>query len=45
MEYIEWFCFVTFSEHISTITGLELASNGQFIVPNSLDETVRAFDL
>ena len=39
------FCFVTFSEHSSTITGLEFATNGQFIVSSSLDGTARAYDL
>ncbi|CAF0977001.1 unnamed protein product, partial [Didymodactylos carnosus] len=31
------FCFVTFSDHTSTITGLEFSSNGQFIISSSLD--------
>ncbi|EDV24827.1 uncharacterized protein TRIADDRAFT_50274 [Trichoplax adhaerens] len=39
------FCFVTFSEHNSSITGLAFKSNGQVVVSASLDGTVRAFDL
>ncbi|CAF1526404.1 unnamed protein product [Rotaria sp. Silwood1] len=39
------FCFVIFSKHASTATGLEFVSNGQFIVSSSFDGTVRTFDL
>jgi len=39
------FCFVTFLEHTSTVTGVAFAPNKKFIVSASLDGTVRAFDL
>ncbi|CAI6347363.1 unnamed protein product [Macrosiphum euphorbiae] len=39
------FCFVTFSEHTSTVTDIVFAPNKKFIVSASLDGTVRAFDL
>jgi periodic tryptophan protein 2 len=38
-------CFVTFSEHNSSITGLQFKANDQVICSSSLDGTVRAFDL
>lgn len=39
------FCFVTFTEHNASITGVCFSQNGQVIVSSSLDGTVRAFDL
>lgn len=39
------FCFVTFSEHSSSITAIEFAKQGQILFSASLDGTVRAFDL
>ncbi|KAG7166996.1 Periodic tryptophan protein 2-like [Homarus americanus] len=39
------FCFVTFSEHTATITGLTFTQSGRAIISSSLDGTVRAFDL
>lgn len=39
------FCFVTFSEHLSGITGVVFNQNGQVVLSSSLDGTVRAFDL
>lgn len=39
------FCFVTFHEHTSGVTGVCLTSNGQVVLSASLDGTVRAFDL
>ena len=42
---ISGFCFVTFTQHIGGITGLEFSQNGQVIIAASLDGTVRAFDL
>jgi len=39
------FCFVTFSEHESGVTGLVFTSNGKVVISSSLDGTVRAFDM
>ncbi|RKP36347.1 WD40-repeat-containing domain protein [Dimargaris cristalligena] len=39
------YCFVTFSEHQSSVTALTFTKNGQVIVSASLDGTVRAYDL
>ncbi len=40
------FCFVTFKEHTSTVTGLcFLPTTGNAVLSSSLDGTVRAFDL
>lgn len=38
-------CFVTFTEHTSSITNVTFTSSGFVIVSASLDGTVRAFDL
>jgi periodic tryptophan protein 2 len=38
------FCFVTFSEHTSSITGVVYTPNGKVVLSASLDGTVRAFD-
>uniref|UniRef100_A0A6Q2XEJ9 Small-subunit processome Utp12 domain-containing protein n=1 Tax=Esox lucius TaxID=8010 RepID=A0A6Q2XEJ9_ESOLU len=38
-------CFVTFTEHTSSVTNVTFASSGFVIVSASLDGTVRAFDL
>ncbi|CAG7724348.1 unnamed protein product [Allacma fusca] len=39
------FCFVTFTEHTSSVTGVAFTQNGKAVVSSSLDGTVRAFDL
>nr|XP_039251943.1 periodic tryptophan protein 2 homolog [Styela clava] len=39
------FCFVTFTEHTSSVTGVQFTRNGHVIVSASLDGTVRAFDM
>ncbi|XP_071445521.1 periodic tryptophan protein 2 homolog [Hetaerina americana] len=39
------FCFVTFSEHSASISGIQFSHNGKFVISASLDGTVRAFDL
>ncbi|KAG8229000.1 hypothetical protein J437_LFUL009163 [Ladona fulva] len=39
------FCFVTFSEHTASVTGVQFSHNGKFVISTSLDGTVRAFDL
>ncbi|GFY51308.1 periodic tryptophan protein 2 homolog [Trichonephila inaurata madagascariensis] len=39
------FCFVTFTEHSSSITGVQFCQNGKAVVSASIDGTVRAFDL
>jgi len=39
------FCFVTFSEHTGSISGLAFTQNGKAILSSSVDGTVRAFDL
>lgn len=39
------FCFVTFTEHTSSVTAATFTSSGFVIVSASLDGTVRAFDL
>lgn len=39
------FCFVTFSEHKSTVTDVIFGPNKKFVISASLDGTVRAFDL
>ncbi|CAG9791750.1 unnamed protein product [Diatraea saccharalis] len=39
------FCFVTFSEHKSTVTGITFSANKKFFVSSSLDGTVRCYDL
>lgn len=38
-------CFVTFTEHVSSVTGVAFTSSGFVVVSASLDGTVRAFDL
>lgn len=38
-------CFVTFTEHVSGVTGVTFTSSGFVVVSASLDGTVRAFDL
>ena len=38
------FCFVTFSEHTSSISGIVYVPNGKVVLSSSLDGTVRAFD-
>lgn len=39
------FCFVTFTEHSSGVTGVAFTATGFVVVTSSLDGTVRAFDL
>lgn len=39
------FCFITFTEHSSGVTGVTFTATGYVIVTSSLDGTVRAFDL
>jgi periodic tryptophan protein 2 len=39
------FCFVTFSDHTSSVTGLAFSQNGNAVFSSSLDGTVRAYDL
>ncbi|CAF4949248.1 unnamed protein product [Pieris macdunnoughi] len=39
------FCFVTFSEHKSTVTDVVFSTNKKFFVSSSLDGTVRCYDL
>eukprot|EP00475_Leptophrys_vorax_P037320 TRINITY_DN6415_c0_g1_i1.p1 TRINITY_DN6415_c0_g1~~TRINITY_DN6415_c0_g1_i1.p1 ORF type:complete len:861 (+),score=232.76 TRINITY_DN6415_c0_g1_i1:156-2585(+) len=39
------YCFVTFSEHSSPVTGITFTSRGNVVLSASLDGTVRAFDL
>nr|XP_031316555.1 periodic tryptophan protein 2 homolog isoform X1 [Camelus dromedarius] len=39
------FCFITFTEHSSGVTGVTFTSTGYVIVTSSMDGTVRAFDL
>ncbi|KNC28885.1 hypothetical protein FF38_07379 [Lucilia cuprina] len=39
------FCFVTFSEHTSGVTGVQFSRGKKFLVSCSLDGTVRAFDI
>ncbi|EGV62198.1 U3 snoRNP protein [Yamadazyma tenuis] len=39
------FCLMTFTEHTSSITGLQFSKKGQVLFSSSLDGTVRAFDL
>ncbi|XP_065369426.1 periodic tryptophan protein 2 homolog [Calliphora vicina] len=39
------FCFVTFSEHTSGVTGVQFSRSKKFLVSCSLDGTVRAFDI
>ncbi|CAG4983552.1 unnamed protein product [Colias eurytheme] len=39
------FCFVTFSEHKSTVTDIVFSANKKFFVSSSLDGTVRCYDL
>ncbi len=38
-------CFVTFTEHSSSVTNVAFTSSGFVVVSASLDGTVRAFDL
>lgn len=38
-------CFVTFTEHVSSVTSVAFTSSGFVVVSASLDGTVRAFDL
>ncbi|XP_058829710.1 periodic tryptophan protein 2 homolog [Topomyia yanbarensis] len=39
------FCFVTFSEHSSSVTAVEFSGNKKFFVSASLDGTIRAYDI
>jgi periodic tryptophan protein 2 len=39
------FCFVTFSEHTSSVSAVEFAKQGSVVVSASLDGTVRAYDM
>uniref|UniRef100_A0A2K6LBC0 Periodic tryptophan protein 2 homolog n=1 Tax=Rhinopithecus bieti TaxID=61621 RepID=A0A2K6LBC0_RHIBE len=39
------FCFVTFTEHSSGVTGVTFTATGYVVVTSSMDGTVRAFDL
>lgn len=39
------FCFITFTEHSSGVTGVTFTTTGCVIVTSSMDGTVRAFDL
>lgn len=39
------FCFITFTEHSSGVTGVTFTATGYVIVTSSMDGTVRAFDL
>ncbi|SCZ99353.1 BZ3500_MvSof-1268-A1-R1_Chr3-1g05964 [Microbotryum saponariae] len=39
------FCFVTFSDHSSSVSAVEFAKQGQVVFSASLDGTVRAYDL
>ncbi|XP_059059987.1 periodic tryptophan protein 2 homolog [Achroia grisella] len=39
------FCFVTFSEHKSSVTSIVFSANKKFFVSSSLDGTVRCYDL
>jgi len=39
------FCFVTFSEHEATVTGVCFMPNGKVVLSSSVDGTVRAFDM
>ncbi|KAG8513714.1 Periodic tryptophan protein 2, partial [Galemys pyrenaicus] len=39
------FCFVTFTEHSSGVTGVAFAASSYVVVTSSMDGTVRAFDL
>ncbi|KAM4689892.1 LOW QUALITY PROTEIN: periodic tryptophan protein 2 homolog, partial [Rhinophrynus dorsalis] len=39
------FCFVTFTEHTSSVTAVTFTSSGQVLLSSSLDGTVRAFSL
>lgn len=38
-------CFVTFTEHVSSVSSVTFTSSGFVVVSASLDGTVRAFDL
>ncbi|THH13422.1 hypothetical protein EW146_g6791 [Bondarzewia mesenterica] len=39
------FCIITFSQHTSSVSAVQFASQGQVLFSASLDGTVRAFDL
>jgi periodic tryptophan protein 2 len=39
------FCFVTFSEHTSSVSAVEFTKQGSVVVSASLDGTVRAYDM
>ncbi|XP_077295123.1 periodic tryptophan protein 2 homolog isoform X2 [Arctopsyche grandis] len=39
------FCFVTFSEHTSSITDIQFSANKKFFISSSLDGTIRCFDI
>ena len=39
------FCFVTFTEHTGSVTGVAFTQSGKALLSSSLDGTVRAFDM
>jgi len=39
------FCFVTFTQHSSGVTGVTFTQTGKVVVSSSLDGSVRAFDM
>merc|ERR1711962_763326 len=39
------FCFVTFTEHEASVSGLVFTPSGKVVLSSSLDGTVRAFDM
>ncbi|KAJ2172654.1 U3 snoRNP protein, partial [Coemansia sp. RSA 532] len=39
------FCFITFSEHTSSVTAVQFTKGSQVVLSASLDGTVRAYDL
>jgi len=39
------FCYVTFTEHSSSVSSVVHTPNGKVVLSGSLDGTVRAFDL
>eukprot|EP00795_Rhopilema_esculentum_P000504 gene504-10184_t len=42
---VSGFCFVTFHEHTSGVTGVAFNQNNKVVLSSSLDGTVRAFDM